>query len=409
MRNYTPFEERNISFLVNKNIDFTQVQITATGLKKSILDATAPMRVFFKEHGVHDYSNQVQGTENKVMLSTTILTETKEIPTRTSFYRPETKKGDPRLWIYGLSDYTEPDDIHILMYDNNLGLYAINLTRIDIPKCCESALVNPIKDFIFYQSGKSASVALELLGKLRKYEGAWIVTPCSADTAVGRKIETLLGIDMNASKEPDYHGIELKSFRSARPSVRKNLFCQVPNWSLSKVKSGMEIVDKYGYESGGIKSYRNTVYCKSPNAQGLQLNVNYNSDWLELIESEVLGDSSFRKIDDVAVWQLQTLHSRLLAKHHETFWIECASRFEEDTLTEQFKIIKIEHTKNPVVSQFDVLLEQSLITVDLLLGRPRFDAETGEKKSGGDSVSFKIKKSATGLLFPESEFYDFRQ
>ena len=48
-----------------------------------------------------------------------------------------------------------------------------------------------------------------------------------------------------------------------------------------------------------------------------------------------------------------------------------------------------------------------MITVDLLLGRPKVDLETGMPKKGGDAVSFKIKKSATGLLFPQSRFYGF--
>ena len=57
--------------------------------------------------------------------------------------------------------------------------------------------------------------------------------------------------------------------------------------------------------------------------------------------------------------------------------------------------------------QFDILLEQSMITVDLLLGRPKVDLETGKPKKGGDAVSFKIKKSAAGLLFPDSTIYTF--
>ena len=56
---------------------------------------------------------------------------------------------------------------------------------------------------------------------------------------------------------------------------------------------------------------------------------------------------------------------------------------------------------------FPILLEQSMITVDLLLGRPKVDLETGKPKKGGDAVSFKIKKSAAGLLFPDSVIYTF--
>ena len=406
MRPFTPFEKRNMEYLVNKNVKFTQVQITATGLKKSILDATTPMRTYFKENNVHDYALQNKGQDNKVIIKTYILTEYKEIETQTSLYRPETKDGDPRLWIYRLKETTEADDIHAIIAPTPTSLFVINLTKVDIVKCCESSLVNPIQDLIsvFYHS--SNLISNELLAILRSYENQWIDTDLRADTAIGRQVEALLGIDMNASKLPDYKGIELKSFRSQRPSIKKNLFCKVPDWELSHLKSGTEIVDKYGYMSGGIKSYRNTLYCKAPNSQNLRLNMNYPDDLLEIEEDKIIGENQFKKIADVAVWRLQTLHECLLTKHHETFWIEVDTRI-GDQGQEQFMFNKIEHTRNPIVSQFDILLEQSMITVDLLLGRPKVDLETGKPKKGGDAVSFKIKKSAAGLLFPDSVIYTF--
>ena len=406
MRPFTPFEKRNMEYLVNKNVKFTQVQITATGLKKSILDATTPMRTYFKENNVHDYALQNKGQDNKVIIKTYILTEYKEIETQTSLYRPETKDGDPRLWIYRLKETTEADDIHAIIAPTPTSLFVINLTKVDIVKCCESPLVNPIQDLIsvFYHS--SNLISNELLAILRSYENQWIDTDLRADTAIGRQVEALLGIDMNASKLPDYKGIELKSFRSQRPSIKKNLFCKVPDWELSHLKSGAEIVDKYGYMSGGIKSYRNTLYCKAPNSQNLRLNMNYPDDLLEIEEDKIIGENQFKKIADVAVWRLQTLHECLLTKHHETFWIEVDTRI-GDQGQEQFMFNKIEHTRNPIVSQFDILLEQSMITVDLLLGRPKVDLETGKPKKGGDAVSFKIKKSAAGLLFPDSTIYTF--
>ena len=134
--------------------------------------------------------------------------------------------------------------------------------------------------------------------------------------------------------------------------------------------------------------------------------MNYPDSLLEIEEDRKLGADTFKKVADVAVWRLQTLHQCLLTKHHETFWIEVDTRT-GDTGQEQFRFNKIEHTRNPNVSQFDILLEQSMITVDLLLGRPKVDMETGRPKKGGDAVSFKIKKSAAGLLFPQSRFYSF--
>ena len=398
MRSFNSFEKQNIEYLVNHNIPFTPVQITATGLKKSILDATAPMRAYFKENNVHDYAVQSKGQENKVSKSTFIHTGSKIIKTVTSLYRPETKDGDPRLWIYGLKETTDADDIHAIIASSPNELHVVNLSKVDVCLFCETDVVNPLQDLIFGMSIKSDAVSHELLHRLLKYRNEWIDTKLNADTAIGREVEALLGIDMNDSPLPDYKGIELKSFRSKRPSIKKNLFCKVPDWDISRLKSGAAIVEKYGYISGGVKSYRNTLYCKSPNSQNLRLNVNYLDSLLEIEEDEILN-SVFKKVSDVAVWRLQTLHKQLLTKHHETFWIEVDSRRADDG-REQFMFTKIEHTRNPIVPQFDTLLEQSLITVDLLLGRPR-------DKKGGDCISFKIKKSAAGLLFPESKVYDF--
>jgi len=65
MRPFNAFEQQNLKFLVNHNIKFTQVEVTPTGLSKSILDSTVPMRTYFLEAGLHDYSEQPQGQEAK--------------------------------------------------------------------------------------------------------------------------------------------------------------------------------------------------------------------------------------------------------------------------------------------------------------------------------------------------------
>ncbi len=65
MRPYNAFETRNVKFLVDRQVEFATIQITETGLKKSILDATAPVRAYLKEKNVHDYETQLQGQEHK--------------------------------------------------------------------------------------------------------------------------------------------------------------------------------------------------------------------------------------------------------------------------------------------------------------------------------------------------------
>ncbi|PJJ41100.1 hypothetical protein [Hallerella succinigenes] len=177
MRPFNSFEKKNIEYLVNHNIPFTQVQITATGLKKAILDATAPMRAYFKENNVHDYAIQQKGQENKVSKPTFIHTRSKVIKTTTSLYRPETKDGDPRLWIYGLKEATEANDIHAIIAFSPNELHVVNLSKEDIRCCCETDVVNPLRDLILSISDVADTISRELLGKLMKYRNEWIIAP----------------------------------------------------------------------------------------------------------------------------------------------------------------------------------------------------------------------------------------
>ena len=387
MRPFTAFEQRNLKFLVNHNVKFTQVEITPTGLAKGILDATAPMRAYFLENSIHNYEKQLQGQENKQIKTACVLTEGTQFFTKVSFYRPNTKKGDPRMWIYGLGSYTEGNDIHVLFWYENT-LYSINITHIDIEKRYESVINTPIKEILkaIYQEGNTISE--ELLGRFRAVKGQWFESEVVADTGIGRTIETFLGIKMNSDKTPDYKGIELKSHREKRSSKKNVLFTQSPDWDISKMKSGREIVEKYGYfNEDGFKTYQNTVQCSVPNSQMLFLNVNHVNELLELQKES-------KKVEDVAVWRLIKLHQRLQVKHRETFWIEVENEMNDGK--EYFRYKQIEHTKNPNIGQFDVLLEQNFITVDLLLCRP---------SGHGDTYSFKIKKKGMPLLFPESVVY----
>lgn len=397
MRPYNAFETKNVKFLVDKQVEFATIQITETGLKKSILDATAPVRAYFKEKNIHDYETQLQGPEHKRVVDTYILTEEKQHQAKTSLYRPVTKKGDPRLWVNKVRDveFLRANDIFAFIAHRGV-LFTINLTTVNIEKVCMSPIDTPLKDLIFEISCRKTSISNELLELIKDRMSDWMPAEILADTGIGRTVESVLGIDMNPSKRPDYKGIELKSHREAS-KVRNTLFTQAPEWAISRLKSGRAIVEEYGYIPDGYihKSLHVTLTANRPNPQGLGLLVQPQLGILEADEFAriALDDGSFRKINDVAAWQLINLHERLLTKHHETFWIEAETKKESGQ--EYFRVSQILHTKNPITSQFDVLLDQGQITVDFLLCRD----------SGGDTYSFKINGKARHLLFPQSETY----
>lgn len=398
MRPYNVFETRNVEYLVNKQVNFTTIQITENGLKKSIMDATAPVRAYFKEYDIHDYEIQPQGPNHKRLVKTCMLTETSLYHTWTSLYRPVTKKGDPRLWVNKVKgfDFLSANDIFAIIAHKGI-LYTVNLTQTDIPLCCESSLSTPLKDLIIEISNLKCSAGDELLGLIKERMTDWIPAKILADTGIGRTIESVLGIEMNDSKNPDYKGIELKSHRDTS-KVRNTLFTQSPEWEISRLKSGRAIVDEYGYIPDGYdhKTLHVTLTASKPNPQGLGLIMQPQLGLLEADEMTVAADvNKIIKVKDVAAWRLTKLHERLLTKHRETFWIDAETRRAGDR--EFFRVSEILHTKNPIPAQFDILLDQGLITVDFLLCR----------RSGGDTYSFKIKSNARNMLFPKSSIYKF--
>lgn len=389
MRKLTDIEQNKIKLLTKNQVSLTLIEPTETGLKKSIMDATGSVRSFLKSENIHDYDQQLQGPNYKILITTVIHTGFKTIKSQASLYRPVTKNGDPRIWFYKMAKIADANDIIAIAYfDNSFQIF--NLTQLDIETLINSSIQNPLQDLIKEINFTENEVALELLGMLRKIASAGpIPSMVDADTSVGRTLETALGIDINSSKKPDYKGIELKSFRNSRTN-RKNLFAQVPDWSLSKFKSSAEILNNFGYEREEDFKLYCTVSAITRNSQGLNLRI--DNDIKQLIEN-----SDKPEIGDFVVWTLDKLHNRLKEKHKETFWVEAESTRINDREHFQYKLV--EHTRKPITSQFDLLIDQGIITLDHLIKR----------NSKGRVVEkgplFKIKPKGIELLFPPSESY----
>ena len=95
-------------------------EVTATQLAKGIVDANASIRQAFLATGFHDFSAQDQG--EKVLLEAGFLTSTGLVEIKVSLYRPNTKDGDPRLWVYDLkrlSPETIPGDLVAIVQDGS--------------------------------------------------------------------------------------------------------------------------------------------------------------------------------------------------------------------------------------------------------------------------------------------------
>ncbi|MEO6833208.1 MAG: MvaI/BcnI family restriction endonuclease [Chitinophagaceae bacterium] len=389
MRQLTDLEISRIKLLTENSVELTLIEPTETGLVKSIMDATGSVRSFLKSKNIHDFENQKQGQESKVLVNSKLLENDGVINSIASMYRPNTKKGDPRIWFKGLGAYAKANDILGIIEFENV-LYVLNITKLDLKTLLSSVGANPVKELVNELNQISNEIAVELLFKLRKIAaGGFVPALLQADTAIGRTLEHLLGIPMNSSKAPDYKGIELKSYRDKRAN-RKNLFAKVPDWDLNKFKNSAEILNNFGYTREGVFRLYCTVSAIVRNSQGLMLRVDNNL--LQLIEN-----SDKPLINDFVAWELKKLHGSLLIKHKETFWIAANTKVEDGK--EYFHFTKAQHTKKPIVSQFDILLEQGYITLDHLIKR----LPTGGVKEKGPI--FKLKPNALDLLFPPSQSY----
>jgi len=128
-------KERIQSICSDWDIDVAFINVTATQLKKSIMDATKPVRELLKNNGLHDYATQEQGTHAKVTLGVFYMdyyfynTESEKFTeSKATLYRPTSGDGDPRIWFTNIKDYVEAGDVlAIIPNEYRTGLYAFNV------------------------------------------------------------------------------------------------------------------------------------------------------------------------------------------------------------------------------------------------------------------------------------------
>jgi MvaI/BcnI restriction endonuclease family len=382
VRPLSPPESKNLAVLNDAGVISSLVFVTATALNKSILDATAPVRTLLRETGTHDYDLQSQGPENKCLIEAVLLADEVAVTVRMSLYRPVTKDGDPRMWFTQLGSHCAPNDV-LAIFVVKSNVHVVNLSRIQLHQNDGKSVA---ARFFADLRAQSSVVADELLDRLRQLANSGPLTAAvQADTAVGRSVETALGIAMNASRKPDYKGIELKSGRSKLMSreTRAALFTCVPDWTISACQSSAEILDRFGYARAEEFKLYCTVSSRKPNSQGLQLELQEVPRYLK----EVCATHP----RDVAVWNLAELETRLLEKHKETFWIK--ARAERSGGLELFHLLSVVHTRNPNLPQLERMLSDGTVTVDHLIKRT---ASGGAREKG---PSFKIERKRIPELF----------
>jgi hypothetical protein len=369
---------------------------TLTGLKKAIIDAHASLRDFLKLKGIHDYETQTLGQDGKKLVKTWLVEHDCLIERTTSLYRPETKLGDPRIWISNLSTYAEHFNLLALLVDQG-EIYIINVSRPDLLVSAQDPS-SPLGRLLGRLSDALTPPAVELLSKLRQIAArGFIESMRTGPTGIGMTLETLLGIRANSNKAPDFKGIELKasrvSPRKRRSACRVNLFSQVPDWGLSACRSGFDLLSKHGYYRDG----RLQLYCTvgpQPNPQGLYSEVDEKTSRLNSLHR------TKTETKPVACWPMEILQARLAEKHRETFWVKAHTR-QTSRGSEEFEYFSVVHTRGPLLANVTPLLALGVITFDYTLSLK--SGPSGRKEVARDhGYLFKISPEDLGALFPPS-------
>ncbi|MBM3844396.1 MAG: hypothetical protein FJ397_14245 [Verrucomicrobia bacterium] len=365
---------------------------TPTAMDKSIMDATWPLREYFARTGFHDFRSQPKGTAAKRLRPLKFVEPSGLVDSKVSLYRPETKDGDPRIWIYGLTAHAAAGDLIALLVNEGC-LYAVNCSRHKLV-----AMFEDLSSFLGRLAARldtNAPAASELLKKLRGI-GALGFVPSQrpGDTGIGFTLEALLGIAANSSRSPDYRGIELKAGRMgirtrAASSRHVTLFAKTPAWDQSPF-SARAALETYGYRDP--KTNRLQLFCSVDAAQanslGFLLEPRSETDQLVNRNINRVGGG-----EDVFLWLMDSVRQAFSQKHRETFWI--GARAKTISGLEHFHFVEARHTRNPPLSSFERLLASGKICVDLTM------SEKGERAVRDHGYLFRIYGSSFDELFPE--------
>jgi hypothetical protein len=380
MRELQSLELQNVAFLTANDVPFGTLEVTKTGLGKSILDATAPFREFLQEFAIHDFDRQPQGPDFKVTLPATLVRNLGDASqSQATLYRPVTKSGDPRVWFRDLPAVLEPGHILAAIWSGS-QFWLMNLSELDLTR--DVNVAGHVRDIIGGFVKQKTNSVESLLSLLRAVsEKGFIAAPVKGATAVGRLLESELGIAINSRRDPDYQGIEIKSSRKS--TNRTTLFAKTPDWSNSKYKGSKQLLDAYGYDRDGRQKLSCTIGGIVTNSQGLRLRVDEKKDQLHVFGAD----------GDAVQWDLDVLRHSLVTKHNETFWVKAESKLIDEW--EHIRFRSVQHTQKPIVSQLPALLRDGKITVDFLI-----------REDGDKGYLFKLLPKNLGLLFPPATSYE---
>lgn len=368
--------------------EFALIRMTDTMFEKSIIDASEEMRLFLKAENIVNFEEINQG--EKRMRDSTILLSESSVITKMSFYRPKTKNGDPRFWVYKFRHYV---DVRTLIY------FTVFKNRIVVIPLINHPDFNIKMKTYFGDNEKEEQMVKRFRDKISVVkQSGWVmsVSPYKLnDKDIGETLERELGIQINNLKTPDFEGgIEVKG-KNIKSKTKDTLFSMVPNWEISAVKSSNEMALNFGYEDREYEGYKAlfVTVSQKPNAQGLFLEVDEVNE--KIHQKCLIGD----EISNVCSWDFKDIMQRLYNKHPKTMWVVAEHTWINSMV--YFKYLKVEYSRDPIFTQFLYLVKEGVITFDWRR-RAYVDAKVKLGPSKIDyGQGFRIDPSKRKLLFGE--------
>lgn len=377
----TDNEQQYIDILENStHNEFVLIRMTPTMLKKSIIDASEPFRMLLKENLGIDYKIMRQGRQNGLSKEVEILADGNFTTRKISYYRPETKKGDPRFWISLLNKVVTAFDLLLLTVWEG-KLYAIPLSG-DI-----NDFKNRINTIFKVDLNQLPEAVLELQQKTKDiFNQGWIKTLRGGDTGVGYTFESLLGIEANSNKAPDYKGIELKCSRQNNTTLQ-TLFAKTPNYA-ELTNNRTSLVKDYGYWDNENKRYALyiTINAIQENSKG----------WKIVLDSEEEKLFITKEGKKIVFYDYNTLRESLAEKHKQTIFIKALStnRNSKNDPNETFLYESAIYCEESSFISFISLIEEGKISLDFAI---HHNPQTGKTRDHG--FLWRIGKQYIPMLF----------
>ncbi|MCT7610171.1 MvaI/BcnI family restriction endonuclease [Aliarcobacter butzleri] len=377
----TPHEQKYIDILDKySHNEFIFIRMTETMHKKSIIDANKSLRLFLEDAFNLSYYNIEQG--HKTFSNALILTQNGLENVKISHYRPETKKGDPRFWVYGIKKIVYPNDMFILTSLNNSPfIIPLKWSFENFNKLISDSLGS--NEVIF------SDIQNELISKLKKvYEKGWIKTLRAGDTGVGYTFETLIDIRANSSKEPDFKGIEIKTSRKNGNNNLQTLFSKTPEWGEYKNRAELVIDRGYWDENKNRYALYMTINALVPNSKGWILKIDYDAEKIYILQNN----------DKTVYYDFRILKNALETKHKETLFIKADVKNKTNAVdpNEEFFYNEAFLCVGSSFVSFLSLIEKGLVSLDFAI---HHDPKT--KKTRDHGFLWRMNSQYIPMLFKE--------